>query len=79
MGAAFFPTSDFPRAAMVGESKINTAGAPLIWPAGETALQTFFGLIRRESKECRKLPPRRVIAAAQARSKPGVVPGLTGS
>jgi HEAT repeat protein len=49
---------------------------PLIWPQGETALPILFDLIRTKSGEWPEVASAAMIAAAQARPKPDIVPEM---
>ena len=49
---------------------------PLIWPQGEAALPTLWDLIRTKSAEWPAIAAEAMMAAAQVRSEPDIVPEL---
>jgi hypothetical protein len=49
---------------------------PLIWPQGEAALPTLWDLIRTKSAEWPAIASEAMIAAAEVRSEPDIVPEL---
>jgi RNA polymerase sigma factor (sigma-70 family) len=52
---------------------------PLIWPQGEAALPVLFDLIYAKSREWPEVASAAMIAAAQARANPDIVPHLVGA
>jgi len=52
---------------------------PLIWPQGEAALPTLFDLIYSKSREWPEVASTAMIAAAQTRANPDIVPQLVGA